>query len=727
MLLLGWLIGCNGPDKPVESGTDDTGTNPINDADGDGFGADEDCNDANATVYPGAPELWYDGIDQACDGGDDYDADGDGLQGGGGPDCDDTNAAVYPGAIELCDGVDNDCSGAVDDNAVDAVEVYADDDGDGYGAGSPLSTTVCEVGEGTTTLSGDCADDDPTINPAASELCNRVDDNCDGLVDVNAADGQQWVADFDGDGYTDPNSLIVSCSEPASYLPADTTEADCDDSDPNVNPEALESCNGVDDNCDGSIDNDPIDPLVWYQDLDGDNDGDPSSSTTSCDAPAGYVSSAGDCDDSDASRSSQTYEACDGIDNDCDNEVDSDSPDAVLYHPDSDGDGYGDSMTAQSACSQYLDWLTDSSDCDDGNAGISPVATEYCDEVDNDCNGQVDEATAVDVISWYVDADGDLFGSSNQTTLACEAPAGFTDNSDDCDDTEPAANPATRESCDGIDNNCDGVVDSTDAVDAGAWYEDADGDGYGNPDLYSYGCTGPAGSVENGDDCDDGDAAINPAGTESQDLVDEDCDGMVDEDFIGAGDIVVTEIARQPYAGGTGTSLNAQAQWFEVSNTSGFDINLSGWYLEEQDGDRFVVSPEVGVLVPAGGSAVLCYANTWFADPGICAYTWGDASLGNAWSDTTFYFDRDEDLISLYLNGVLMDEVHWVATPEGDGDTWPATAHYSIQLDPSFTSITDNDDAGSWCLADSSNIYSDSGATGHPDYGTPGEPNSLCN
>ena len=65
----------------------------------------------------------------------------------------------------------------------------------------------------------------------------------------------------------------------------------------------------------------------------------------------------------------------------------------------------------------------------------------------------------------------------------------------------------------------------------------------------------------------------------------------------------MSEVARQPYTGGGGSSLNAQAQWFEVHNTSAADIDLSGWYIEEQDGDSFSVSPAAGLVVAAGGPA----------------------------------------------------------------------------------------------------------------------------
>ena len=88
------------------------------DLDGDGVMLADDCNDGDAAVHPGAVEIWYDGIDEACDGGDDDDQDGDGdaATAAGGTDCDDTDPAVHSGAVEDCDTRgDDDCDGSTDE------------------------------------------------------------------------------------------------------------------------------------------------------------------------------------------------------------------------------------------------------------------------------------------------------------------------------------------------------------------------------------------------------------------------------------------------------------------------------------------------------------------------------------------------------------------------------------------------------------------------------------
>jgi hypothetical protein len=295
----------------------------------------------------------------------------------------------------------------------------------------------------------------------------------------------------------------------------------------------------------------------------------------------------------------------------------------------------------------------------------------------------------------------------------------------DCDDTLASANPGARESCDSVDNDCDGTTDESDAYDAPTWYLDADGDTYGGASRTAVACAAPSGYVANDEDCDDGTVDVSPAATESRDLVDEDCDGLTDEDFVAVGDIVITEIARQPYTGGSGAATNANAQWFEVYNASAYDVDLAGWYVEEEVGDSFTISPATSVIVPAGGYAVLCYDDAYFATPSVCDYTWGDTSWGTGFYDNTFYFDRDDDLIAVYLEGTLMDEVEWALGSDADGDAWPRTARYSMRLDNDALDPASNDDAGAWCLSTKS-TYSSSSYTGYPDYGTPGSSNGSC-
>jgi len=225
------------------------------DNDGDGADAASDCNDHDASVYPGAADLLGDGADQNCDGVDGVDGDQDGEASveSGGTDCDDTDDTVYEGASELCDGEDNDCNGTDDDDyAVDALTFYEDGDGDDYG--DPDSTTAaCSTPDGYVDNHADCDDNDDDIHPGADEYCNGRDDDCNGTDDDDyALDAELWYADDDGDGYGDSSTSTTACDPPNNYTSDDD---DCNDDAPYIHPSAEETAgDGIDSNCNGDDD-----------------------------------------------------------------------------------------------------------------------------------------------------------------------------------------------------------------------------------------------------------------------------------------------------------------------------------------------------------------------------------------------------------------------------------------------------------------------------------------
>ena len=175
--------------------------------------------------------------------------------------------------------------------------------------------------------------------------------------------------------------------------------------------------------------------------------------------------------------------------------------------------------------------MADDSDCDDTDASVHPGATETCNGVDDDCDGTTDGADAAGASRWYADSDGDGYGDASTTTRDCSAPSGYVADDSDCDDTDASVHPGASESCNGVDDDCDGTTDEPSAVDAATWYRDADGDGYGSATAPTRtACSAPSGYVADDSDCDDADASVNPGAAEvCGNSVDDDCDGAVDE------------------------------------------------------------------------------------------------------------------------------------------------------------------------------------------------------
>jgi hypothetical protein len=521
------------------------------------------------------------------------DLDGDGHRAE--EDCDDEDPAVHPGADEVCNGIDDDCDGFVDD-ADPGVEggstFYPDGDGDGFGWDHG-AVVACEEPSGFVERGGDCDDGVAAVNPAAEERCNDRDDDCDGEVDEEAADGDAYYADRDGDGYGDPERATRACEPPSGHV---EDPADCDDGDATVFPGADERCDGVDDDCDGAVDEQAVDAPSWYRDGDGDGFGDPTVSTEACSAPAGMVADASDCDDGDAGVFPGAEEHCDEVDEDCDGDVDEAAVDASTWYADADGDGFGDAAAITTSCEAPSGYGSDDRDCDDGDAGVYPGADERCDGVDEDCDGDVDEA-AVDALTWYADADGDGYGDSAITATACSVPSGYGGDGSDCDDADAAIHPGADEHCDGVDEDCDGDVDEA-AVDVSTWYLDADGDGYGDAGSATTACSMPSGHTADASDCDDGDAAIHPAATEHCDGIDNDCDGGVD----------AAGLATWFDSAGTPTDLSATLGAGTASAPVALGMTRSGalnlcantWYLQLE-----VAAPDLSIVGLSGSASTI--------------------------------------------------------------------------------------------------------------------------
>ncbi|MFT5683908.1 MAG: hypothetical protein ACI8RZ_004840, partial [Myxococcota bacterium] len=295
--------------------------------------------------------------------------------------------------------------------------------------------------------------------------------------------------DGDGDGYS-------------------TRGGDCDDADPAISPGASEVCDGLDNDCDDTIDESVL--STFYADADGDGHGGAAISVVACTAPTGFLDSVTDCDDLDPASSPDGAEVCDGADNDCDTLTDEadddlDASTKQTFYIDADGDGYGEGSTVALACSAPSGFSAVSGDCDD------------------------DDAEAYPGLSWYPDLDGDGYGDDDAALLSCKAPAGYLAQGLDCDDLDATISPGAAEVCDGLDNDCDTLLDDDDTdIDPATfvqWLPDDDGDGYGGDGSPIERCTALDGYSADSGDCDDTDATIHPAAAEVCDNgVDDNCD-----------------------------------------------------------------------------------------------------------------------------------------------------------------------------------------------------------
>lgn len=389
--------------------------------DNDGDGLTEcagDCDDDCNTCAPGMTEV-CDSADNDCDGSvdegftlttyyldgdaDTYGLDGETIQScetspptgyaAQGGDCDDGNAARNPGATEVCDQLDNDCDGTVDEGYT-VYTYYRDTDSDTYGVTAD-SILSCESTPpaGWAVQGGDCDDGNAAIHPGVEEVCDGVDNDCDGSVDEGFS-LNTYYRDADLDTYGDPavSQQICPSSPPAGWT---TDNTDCDDTTAQRHPGLSEVCDNLDNDCDNTVD-EGLPQSTYYRDADEDLYGTDSDTQQHCTgaAPPGYVSQAGDCDDANPARNPGGTEVCDDVDNDCDATVDEGLP-LTTYYRDVDGDGYGLTGDPIEDCSPTppTGYAATSGDCDDSRLDVYPGAPELCDGVDNDCDGTTDEDT----------------------------------------------------------------------------------------------------------------------------------------------------------------------------------------------------------------------------------------------------------------------------------------------------------------------------------------------
>ena len=698
-------------DDTEQDGTDDTGD-----------GADNDDSDGDDTGEPSGDDP--DGDDTGEPSGDDpdgddtgepVDEDGDGVSVEAG-DCDDTRGDVYPDAPELCDEVDNNCDGAIDEGVTSMF--YADTDMDGFGDSLSMEE-ACTAPDSFVADATDCDDTRGDVYPDAAEVCDEVDNNCDGVADEGVT--SMFYADADSDGYGDAGSTVEACAAPDSFV-ADAT--DCDDSSSVVYPGATEVCDEQDNDCDTVVDEDV--ETTWYLDYDADGFGGSAYTWSSCSAPFGYVASSDDCDDTSMSVYPGAIEVCDEEDNNCDGVVDEGL--TTTYYRDADSDGYGDVLSGTTeACDLPFGYSMTSDDCVDTSPFIHPDAVEVCDEIDNDCDGDIDDddVSVTGGSTWYMDADGDGFAGSSGSMVSCVMPSGWMDTATDCADDDDSIFPGAVEICDDRDNDCDGDADDADSDVTGVsvWFSDVDDDGYGDPDSSISSCSPGLGYVADGSDCDDSNDSAYPGAEEVCDEVDNDCNDIIDDDASDGFLVYVDSDGDghgDPSAGSSiaceltiGTSDLAD----DCDDSDGFrspseaEIECNG-IDEDCDGEDFCLSTCGNGVVDVGEEIEMDSDVYSFISVDSDTCRWDFSSVQQlycngscSWAGGSSCDDADADILcKLLTDNPLSTAISWTATTAlsepgfscpGYGGVITTDRGYSGSVHYQDTSIRDNHGAGS--------------------------------
>jgi hypothetical protein len=574
--------------------------------------------DANA----GQEDLDGDGLGDVCDP--DIDGDLDPNQ----TDCNDFDPAIHSGAAEVCNSLDDDCDGLTDEENAGGCDLYFRDvDLDSWGVANDARCLCKAESVYTAERGGDCLDTDPQVNPAATEICNNLDDDCDTVSNEGCND--------DGDLYCDAAMTVVG---KPSYCAQGG--GDCDDADPNVYPTHEEWCNNVDDNCVAGVDEGCDD--------DGDHWCDAGMVVINVgpplDWPAICVLGPGDCVDTDLLINPGMPEACDGIDNDCNADIPGLGTVSNKVDEGCDKDGDSFCEAGMVTVGKPLVCIGGGGDCDDTRANVHPGSAtlppgeEVCDNLDNDCNATTDD---------NCDKDGDRYCDVSKQVVnvgpPLDWPAACVFGPGDCNDLVAGVHPNAGELCNAVDDDCDGKTDAVDALDLLA----TDLRPCENQKGACQGSTKPVALCVNGawNACNDAaylaSSADFQAGAElTCDGLDNDCNGLVDEDFFVtlSNGVVVTGVGAAcgtgSCAGGT-TACKADHSGTYCPSETGSSPEMCDGIDNDCDGLKDAADPDMlgndirpcenqkGVCNGSNKPTSLCVNGTWLpcTDAQYAAYS----------------------------------------------------------------------------------------------------------
>ncbi len=618
--------------NPDQSDADQDGLGDACDGDADGDNVEDNADNCPLVPNPDQLDLDQDGIGNVCDD----DVDGDQVLNGV-DNCPvvangDQSDIDSDGMGDACDpDKDGDTVANEDDNCADvANQDQTDSDNDGLG-------DACDPDKDGDTVANEddnCPDD---FNPDQADFDgDGLGDVCDSDMDGdgidNEADNCPAVpnvdqADFDQDGAGD------LCDDDDDN-DGDPDTNDCAPFDPTVHHGANEVCGGGDENCNGQIDEEGADGCQdFFFDTDGDGWG--TDNFKCLCAPSGQFSApaGGDCNDDNPAINPGHAEICgNGVDDNCNGNLNDVGADGCIPHyKDMDQDGYGVTGDSLCLCTGEGDYTaTADGDCNDKDAGINPGAVEICgNNKDDNCNGDQNEVNALGCSTFYADNDGDGWGSGSAQCL-CQAKGKFTtQKSGDCNDDNAMVNPERTEVCNGLDDNCNGLVDEEGAINCLPYYFDSDSDGYGAGGSRCL--CGPDGhwSAQQPGDCNEGNPNIHPGATEVCNNVDDDCSGAPDD---ASPTTLCGPLSHgQPAcSGGSCTLGTCDSGWYDVDGQYSTGCECAADAGEPFDSScqnavDLGVLPDNGSTTSAGGNIVPSDDEDWFkftakdgADPNNC-------------------------------------------------------------------------------------------------------------